>query len=141
MRGRVAAGQVREERMAALHKKQKLEEEKMRTNDERYPRLLLRCCTLLTVLCSARVGVIVCSARNLAGAGGGGVAWGWGGRRICAAPSAVHALSMARSKALLLSWAERPDRLLTIRPLRGAFERAGGRHPHLPLRGGVTARL
>ena len=119
--------------MAALHKKQKLEEEKMRTNDERYPRLLLRCCTLLTVLCSARVGVIVCSARNLAGAGGGGVAWGWGGRRICAAPSAVHALSMARSKALLLSWAERPDRLLTIRPLRGAFERAGGRHPPSPV--------
>ena len=59
--------------MAALHKKQKLEEEKMRTNDERYPRLLLRCCTLLTVLCSARVGVIVCSARNLAGAGGVGL--------------------------------------------------------------------
>ena len=71
--------------MAALHKKQKLEEEKMRTNDERYPRLLLRCCPLLTVLCSARVGVIVCSARNL----GGGVAWGWVGRRDCAAPSAA----------------------------------------------------
>ena len=119
--------------MAALHKKQKLEEEKMRTNDERYPRLLLRCCPLLTVLCSARVGVIVCSARNLAGAGGGGCV-GMGG------PTRLRRAKCG-SEALLLSWAERPDRLLTIRPLRGAFERAGGRHPHLPLRGGVTARL
>jgi hypothetical protein len=34
----LVARQVREERMTALLKKQKLEEEKMRTNDERFPR-------------------------------------------------------------------------------------------------------
>ncbi len=37
--GSAVGRQVREERMAALLKKQKLEEEKMRTNDERFPAL------------------------------------------------------------------------------------------------------